>query len=99
MARCSVKDCDIPAFCRPVLIVQERDPGQPTCSLELPLVLCCRHGRPGPVDRYLSPSSKKRIERALRRQGIEVDWRGSSIELRWTAPPVFSTTPAPLATG
>lgn len=98
MARCSVKDCDVPAFCQPVLVVRDQV-NRASCSLDLPLVLCCRHGRSGPVDRYLSPSSKKRIERALRERGIEVDWAGSAIELRWTAPPVFSDRPVPVALG
>jgi hypothetical protein len=92
-----VKDCGLPAFCRPVLVARDRDESRPACSVELPLVLCCRHGRPGPVDRYLSPSSRKRIERALRVHGVTIDWRESEIELRWTSP-ALSPTPPPLAT-
>jgi hypothetical protein len=91
-----VKDCELPAFCRPVLVARDRDERRPSCSVELPLVLCCRHGRPGPVETYLSPSSMKRIERSLRGHGLRIDWSESEIELRWTAP-ALSPDSAPLA--
>ncbi len=82
MPHCSVTTCDLPALCRPVLVVRERSGSAAAMHLELPLILCCRHGRPGPVERYLSPSSRKRIGRELRAHGIQIDWRRSGIE--WT---------------
>ena len=97
MARCSMKECELPAFCRPVLVVRDVDPTRHGCALELPLVLCCRHARPGSVDRYLSPSTRKRIQRALRGQRVRVDWRRSAVELRWSAPPALRLDAAPLA--
>lgn len=92
MPHCSVTTCELPALCRPVLVVRGRHSPAPAMLLELPLVLCCRHGRPGPVDRYLSPSSRKRIARELRVHGIHIDWRRSGIE--W-ARATTTLSPAP----
>jgi hypothetical protein len=83
--RCSVNRCELPAFCRPVLVVHVEDARTPSVELELPLALCCRHGRAGPVERYLGPSSLKRLDRHFRARGLRPDWRRATVVVRWPA--------------